>query len=140
MSRVKKYKKCVSFAPQLSVVKVIFNEKATIVLFNDGTKSVVNCDDWDTFDWEKGIAMAIAKKALGNSGNYYNTFKKWQPEGEFHSGFMSPDRRKDILKRRTKEVFKKLTSAEEELKKQNDNLLFLWDDAYIVTDGLMEKV
>ncbi len=24
--------------------------------------------------------MAIAKKALGNKGNYYETFKKWVPE------------------------------------------------------------
>ena len=31
-------------------------------------------------DPEKGLAMAIAKKALGNEGNYYNEFKKWLPE------------------------------------------------------------
>ena len=26
--------------------------------------------------------MAIAKKALGNKGNYYETFKKWLPKTE----------------------------------------------------------
>ena len=26
--------------------------------------------------------MAIAKKALGNEGNYYNVFKKWLPKDD----------------------------------------------------------
>lgn len=26
------------------------------------------------------MAMAIARKALGNKGNYYNTFEKWLPK------------------------------------------------------------
>ena len=29
-----------------------------------------------------GSAMAIAKKALGNEGNYYNVFKKWLPKDD----------------------------------------------------------
>lgn len=32
------------------------------------------------YDPEKGLAMAISKKALGGRGNYYNEFKKWLPE------------------------------------------------------------
>lgn len=55
---------------------VIFNPPATIVLWQDGTKTVVKAGD-DAFDPEKGLAMAISKKALGNKGSYYNTFKKW---------------------------------------------------------------
>lgn len=31
----------------------------------------------DKFDAEKGLTMAIAKKALGNKGNYYEVIKKW---------------------------------------------------------------
>ena len=61
------------------IEKVIFNEPATIVLWSDNTKTVVKAEN-DTFDPEKGLAMAIAKKALGNQGNYYNTFKKWFPK------------------------------------------------------------
>lgn len=60
--------------------KVIFNHPATVVLWSDGTKTVVKCGDYDIFDPEKGLAMAIAKKALGNKGNYYEEFKKWLPE------------------------------------------------------------
>lgn len=55
---------------------VIFNPPATIVLWQDGTKTVVKAGD-DDFDPEKGLAMAISKKALGNKGSYYNEFKKW---------------------------------------------------------------
>ena len=61
------------------IEKVIFNEPATIVFWSDKTKTVVKAEN-DTFDPEKGLAMAISKKALGNQGNYYNTFKKWLPK------------------------------------------------------------
>lgn len=59
------------------IEKVIFNGPATIVLWSDGTKTVVKCQDGDGFDHEKGLAMAITKKAFGNQGNYCNEFNKW---------------------------------------------------------------
>lgn len=59
------------------IKKVIFNVPATIVLWEDGTKTVVKCGDYDVFDPEKGLAMAIAKKALGNKYNYYDIFEEW---------------------------------------------------------------
>ena len=59
---------------------VIYNDPATIVFWTDGTKTVVKCGDYDIYDPEKGLAMAIAKKTLGNQGNYYETFKSWLPE------------------------------------------------------------
>lgn len=61
---------------------VIFNNPATIVFWADGTKTVVQCQDDDIFDPEKGLAMAITKKALGNKGNYCNELKKWLPKDE----------------------------------------------------------
>ena len=60
---------------------VIFNDPATIVFWNDGTKTVVKAEN-EEFDPEKGLAMAISKKVLGNQGNYYETFKKWLPKEE----------------------------------------------------------
>lgn len=65
---------------KFSIKRVIFNAPATIVLWADGTKTVVKCGEKDEYDPEKGLAMCIAKKALGNEGNYYNVFKKWLPE------------------------------------------------------------
>lgn len=61
------------------ILDVIFNEPATIIFWADGTKTVVKAI-YDEFDPEKGLAMAIAKKALGNRGNYYNVIAKWMDE------------------------------------------------------------
>ena len=60
--------------------KVIYNDPATIAFWSDGTKTIVKAQYGDTFDPEKGLAMVIAKKACGNTGNYYNGFKKWLPK------------------------------------------------------------
>ena len=56
---------------------VIFNDPATIVFWLDGTKTVVKCQPGETFDPEKGLAMAISKKVLGNDYGYYETFAKY---------------------------------------------------------------
>ena len=66
-------------APKLSIKKVIFNDPATIIFWTDGTKTTVKADN-EPFDPEKGMAMAIAKKALGNKGNYFEVFKKHLPK------------------------------------------------------------
>lgn len=65
---------------KLEIKKVIFNPPATIIFWRDKTKTVVKCEENDVFDPEKGIALCIAKKALGNKGNYYNDIKKWLPK------------------------------------------------------------
>ena len=62
-----------------SITNVIFNDPATIVFWDDGTKTVVKAKN-EPYDPEKGLAMAITKKSLGNQSNYYNEFKKWLPE------------------------------------------------------------
>lgn len=62
------------------IKKVIFNKPATIVFWSDGTKTVVKCGENDIYDPEKGLAMAISKKALGNKGNFNEVFKKWLPK------------------------------------------------------------
>lgn len=64
----------------LTVRQVIHHDPATIVYWLDGTKTVVKTQDGDTYDPEKGLAMAICKKALGNKGNYNDVFKKWLPK------------------------------------------------------------
>ena len=64
--------------PQIK--KVIFNDPATIVFWEDGTKTVVKCQKNDTFDKMTGLAMAISKKYFGNEGRYYNHFKKFIEE------------------------------------------------------------
>ena len=65
---------CMSDIPEIT--DVIFNDPAIIVFWSDGTKTVVKADN-EEFDPEKGLAMAISKKALGNDRGYYEVFRKW---------------------------------------------------------------
>lgn len=68
-----------------AITKVLYNDPATIVFWDDGTKTIVKCGKHEEFDPEKGLAMAISKKAFGNKGNYYDEFKKWLPKTEGES-------------------------------------------------------
>lgn len=61
----------------MKIKKVIFSDPCTIVIWEDGEKTIVRTHDGDVFDKEKGLAMAIAKRALGNTSKYYNTIKKY---------------------------------------------------------------
>ncbi len=60
-----------------TIKDVIYNAPATIVIWDDGTKTVVKTQNGETFDKEKGLAMAVLKKIHGNTGRYYGLFKKW---------------------------------------------------------------
>ena len=67
-----------------AIKKVLFNNPATIVFWEDGSKTIVrtgNCEH--NFDPEKGLAMAIVKKTMADNHSYYNEiFKKWIPKEE----------------------------------------------------------
>lgn len=65
------------------IQKVIFNPPATIVIWRDGSKTVVKCGENDIFDPEKGLAMAISKRAFGNNRDYYEIFAKWVGKYEY---------------------------------------------------------
>ena len=62
---------------RVKIRDVIFSDPATIVFWNDNTKTVVKARGGEKYDKEKGLAMAIIKKITGNVGNYYNIFKVW---------------------------------------------------------------
>lgn len=66
----------------MTIDRVIFNDPATIVFWADGTKTVVKCQEGDVYSKETGLALCIAKKALGNKGNFNNVFHEWIPEEE----------------------------------------------------------
>ena len=59
------------------IEKVIFNEPATIVFWKDGTKTVVKVQEGESFDPEKGLAMAFFKKMHGNTGRFNNIIHTW---------------------------------------------------------------
>ena len=57
------------------IKKVIFNEPTTIVYWDDGTKTVVQCSEEDTFNKDAGIALCMMKKMFGNDGAYYKEIR-----------------------------------------------------------------
>lgn len=61
----------------LTIKKVIYNDPATIVFWEDGTKTIVKCQEGDSFSKETGLAMAFLKRIHGNKGDYNEMFKKW---------------------------------------------------------------
>lgn len=89
------------FMRQPEIKKVIFNDPATIVYWEDRTKTVVKCEK-EKYDPEKGLAMAIAKKAMGNQGNYFEVFKKWIGEDK-----LFPEKKKEKKKTTKKKSSKK---------------------------------
>ena len=70
-------RKCEVKVSEGRIKNVIFNAPATIVFWADGTKTVVKCRKGDKFDPEKGIAMACAKKLLGNEDGYHKEIAKY---------------------------------------------------------------
>lgn len=60
--------------------KVVYNDPATIVIWKDGTKTVVKKQDSDpVYDPEKGLAICFMKKALGNTSRKLNDqLHKWE--------------------------------------------------------------
>ena len=69
----------------VDIKKVIFNDPATIVFWSDGTKTVVKCADFDIFDPEKGLAMAICKRIYGK--RFHSVFKEFLPEEDVESAY-----------------------------------------------------
>lgn len=65
------------------IKNVIFNNPATVVLWKDGTKTVVKCQNNDIYNPEMGLAMCIIKKMCGNKGNYNDVFNKWISEEKY---------------------------------------------------------
>ena len=63
--------------------RVIFNDPATIILWNDGSKTVVKRSDNDIWDSEKGFCMAVIKKLYGHTS--------------FIKRFMEPEEEMPIL-------------------------------------------
>ena len=71
---------CAAYVEYVNVMpkikNVIFNPPATIVFWDDNSKTVVKCEG-EAFDPEKGLAMAVTKRALGNKYEYYNQILHW---------------------------------------------------------------
>ena len=63
--------------------RVIFNDPATIIIWKDGSKTVVKRSEDDIWDSEKGFCMAVIKKLYGHTS--------------FIKRFMEPEEEMPIL-------------------------------------------
>ncbi len=59
------------------IERLIFNDPAIIVYWNDGTKTVVKCQPGDTFNPETGLMAAMLKRFMGNNGSYNKIINHW---------------------------------------------------------------
>jgi hypothetical protein len=82
--------------------RVIFNKPATIILWKDGTKTVVKKAYDDTWDPEKGFCMAIIKKLYGNT-----SFIKRFMESEEEMSILNVEEACENLKNFGKKLFAK---------------------------------
>lgn len=83
----------------VNIRKVVFNDPATIVFWSDNTKTVVKCGPEDTYDMEKGLAMAIVKKMAGNDNRFHKVFKQWcKPDGMHEVAITSTQVLKELNK------------------------------------------
>lgn len=64
----------------MKIQKVIFNRPATIILWTDGSKTIVKCAEDEVYDAEKGFAIAVCKKVFGS--DFKKIFKEYVPEEE----------------------------------------------------------
>ncbi len=69
------------FAILKEIKKVIFHEPATIILWTDGTKTVVKCKDGDKYDKQTGFLMCYLKGIVGNK-TLLKELDKWIGEKE----------------------------------------------------------
>ena len=69
------------------IKKVIFNYPATIIIWSDKTKTVVKCRAADTWDPEKGFAMAYLTKVMGKSELHKSLKKYVRPQEELEEQY-----------------------------------------------------
>ena len=67
-----------------TITKVIVNGPATVILWSDGTKTVAKCSPQEPFDFEKGVAIAIAKRFV--TGNELKKAVRSARESALKSG------------------------------------------------------
>lgn len=63
---------------QFEYRKIIFSPPYTIVIWRDGSKTMVKCSENDTYDAEKALALCFMKRALNIKANHqlHKFFKK----------------------------------------------------------------
>ena len=72
----------------LTIKKIIYNPPATIILWNDGTKTTSKCEYGDVYSKEMGFMLCVLKKKYGNKTlhDMLNTYVYGVPEAYEEKG------------------------------------------------------
>ncbi len=96
-----------------AVKNCYFSDDRTIVLWDDGTKTVVQCQPGDQFDPEKGIFAAIAKRAYGNTGKFNDVMRTANDMGEYNF-IKEMVKNPDAMTKLIEDLFYGLANSDEE--------------------------
>ena len=64
---------------QVCIERVLYSNPATIVFWDDGTKTTAKCFENDLYNPETGLAMCILKKLYGGA-KMKNVIDAWMPK------------------------------------------------------------
>lgn len=86
---------------ELEPVKIIFNAPATIVFWNDDTKTVVKCSKGQEFSEYYGYLAAMAKKMYGTNGTINRLIKDKREYGDNH---FNPEPLEKVMPRKSLDI------------------------------------
>ena len=95
------------------VKKVILNGDVTVVLWNDGTKTIVRRDKNDVYDPEKAILACMAKKLYENTGIFNEVIEDTMEKRSFSD--------KVLLQRLLKNQQQQIKHLKKQLRKMEDD-------------------
>lgn len=75
------------------IKKIIYNAPATIVFWNDNTKTISKCDTNDNYNPETGLLLCVMKKLYGND-TIHSLLKDWSSPRNFDVVTLADVRRK----------------------------------------------
>ena len=104
----------------VSIKRVDFNGPATIIFWDDQTKTVAKCDKEDTYDKAKGFLIAWGKKNAIKKEALIDAIDKWCPDA-----FTRPEPKKE-QKKETKKTARE--SSDKITDKQFNDALSLIED------------
>lgn len=84
------------------IEKVTFSGPVTVVKWNDGTVTRVRCADGETYDQEKGLLAAMAKKLYENTNIFVEELANWcePPEKDDYEDYLSTLEDEDWARRK----------------------------------------
>ena len=65
-----------------AIRQIIFSGPKTIVIWSDGSKTIVSCSKDDTYDGYIGFCAAVAKKMFGSTSQVKKVIDKYIKEGK----------------------------------------------------------